>query len=244
MIERGILFSGEMVRALLDGRKTQTRRLVKLPPAPTYRGGWEPTTIGGPTERLSSGETIPEQGAIWNQTNGTCIACPHGGPGDRMWVRETWSTGVGLDDQSPAEIGRRALGAGYAYPWAPLKYTVDGYEADRQSLVSFGGAWGKTRVSIHMPRWASRITLEVVSVRVQRLQDISAADAIAEGIREGVDFNRCHCEACGMTSELCTASQDDAVCAFARLWDAINAERAPWSSNPWVWAVEFKRVEP
>jgi hypothetical protein len=191
--ERGILFSAPMVRALLDGRKTQTRRIVK-------------------ERHLPSDEN--EYGR----------ACPYGVPGDRLWVRETWAIDecgkrVSLSPETWSKTG---------WPIHRLLYAADG---DARVL-----AWNK-RVSIHMPRWASRITLEVTDVRVQRLQDISEDDAKAEGYTTA------------WLERVAEAGADGPLGAptqprhwYASLWDEINGPGS-WAANPWVWAISFNRVD-
>lgn len=183
MTERPILFSGPMVRAILEGRKTQTRRVVKLPrgivslyrPFPN-----EPQNVQG----------VDQDGLIgWYAVPS---ACPYGVPGDRLWVRESFAR---------SDFGKN----GYLY------------RADGELKVI---SWSP---SIHLPRAACRLVLEVTDVRVQRLQEISDADARAEG-----------CE----TNVVCP----DVRANYRAVWDSLNAKRAPWTSNPWVWVVEFRRV--
>ena len=196
MKERPILFSGPMVKAILDGSKTQTRRGVKQD-----------------REGLLDCKPTPAWDAFWQ-----CVACPYGKPGDRLWVRETWSADAWFDGHAPNDIPDSAY---IAY--------VSGRHA-----VAWPAAMGKVRASIHMPRWASRILLEVTDVRVERAQDISEADAQAEGVK--VDGNG-------------HAVRDDVVnvggarTAFAELWESINGAGS-WAANPWVWVVEFRRAEP
>lgn len=207
MKERPILFSGPMVQAILDRRKTQTRRVVSL------RG-----------EALAYFNSLSDPGLSGRVKEW----CPYGKPGDRLWVRETWRTAKSLDDLSPHGMANKAIEAGWKRPWAPIKYEADGAEINTNTM--FGAEWGKTRVSIHMPRWASRITLEVTEVRVQRLQEISEEDAKAEGV-EAVPF--------------CKAGRPDGmehVEAFEDLWQKINGERpgGSWKANPWVLAITFK----
>ena len=178
MKERPILFSAPMVRAILVGTKTQTRRVVKL----------------GPSGRAHFG------GRNWHLGDPDVIkACPYGQLGDRLWVREAWMP-VEHDSQ-------------------PVRY--------RASNPSYAGKW---RPSIHMPRWASRILLEIGSVRVERLLDISEADAEAEG----VDFIRRVPD----VDETMTAVE-----LYEALWESINGPGS-WDANPFVWCVEFKRVQP
>ena len=187
MKERPILFSGQMVRAILDGRKTQTRRIVKNATGPFWNHS-------GYRIVMRDGFTFWEtHGGIPNEY-GPAFACPYGKPGDRLWVRETWA---------PAE-------------WPPTGPPAV-YRADEGMFAS------RWKPSIHMPRWASRINLEVVSVRVERLQDISEEDALAEGIT---------------LVERGTSPVDQ----FNKLWESINGPGS-WEANPWVWVVEFKRIE-
>ena len=223
MKEHPILMNGAMVRATLAGAKTQTRRIIKPPPAPAALGEGQASTIGGENGgRSAAGNEVPLQEVIWHTRTGKTLSCPHGQPGDRIWVRETWrSTGDG---------GR----ADYMAPRNMQPHQV-WYEADGAAPES--ECTGKTRTSIHMPRWASRILLEIVSVRVERLNDCSEADALAEGVKgEPCDHIRLSCEeigCCGPTAKG----------MYAALWNQINGASA-WAANPWVWVIEFKRVTP
>ncbi len=187
MTERPIIFSADMVRAILAGKKTQTRRVINPQPV---------------DEDLRSG-------------------CPYGVPGDRLWVRETCERKIHFNflTGEPTEIFDAV------------------YSADQEHIVEEMGfnlcPWFKKRKlpAIHMPRWASRLTLEIVSVRVERLQDITEADAKAEGV----------------TGALVSESGDHAgfVPAFALLWDSLNGKRGySWASNPWVWVITFRRLTP
>lgn len=193
MKERPILFSGAMVRAILSGQKTQTRRVVTPSPdlihcgIPFINGHGQ----GGPG------------------TKDRFIRCPYGQPGDRLWVRETFI-------HEPADY---CWEASVSIPCQPetTVYRAD-YEGDTR-----GAGWTP---SIHMPRSLSRITLEVTGVRVERLQDISRGDAMEEG-----------CPFPNMMYET------DPVAWFADLWCTINGPES-WIANPWVWVVEFKRVQP
>ena len=200
MKERPILFSGAMVRAILEGRKTQMRRAVKLPADADDVSYW--TT---PTGRSQVGYADP--GVNYWTTRGNHIdPCPYGQPGDRLWVRETFYP-------SPCDI-----------PTFCGFYRATDEERDV-----------KWKPSIFMPRALSRITLEVVGVRVERLQEISEADAIAEGIvplwLDGSPIRH------DGTGAICRSH-------FQNLWDSINGKRADaaWADNPWVWVVEFKRI--
>lgn len=179
-----IIVSGPMVCALLEGRKTMTRRIIKLPTKGEYVrpdiGGWEPTTVGGGSSfrvrRDGTREPVPEIVAIWNRTTGTCIAA-HYQVGDRLWVRETVACGAcALDKPShwAPSFWRREQGS--AENPNGLWYAADGLCP--VSPITDRGRWVP---SIHMPRWASRLTLIVTGTKVERLQDISQKDAIAEG---------------------------------------------------------------
>jgi len=205
MKERPILFSAPMVRAILEGRKTQTRRVVKLPERSSLRGTWEPTTIGG-----EDGNNIihDDQVAIWHTGTGDVICCPYGIPGDRLWVRETWN--------------RFEAWQGFHYAADYEGYGI-GPDDDPDHVPDHAVRW---KPSIHMPRFASRILLEVVSVRVERLQDISRGGAMAEG-----------CPFPNM------AHGDDPRDWYRRLWDEINGPES-WNANPWVWVIEFRRITP
>lgn len=208
MKERPILFSGPMVKAILAGTKTQTRRVIN--PQPEYVNQWD--------DRITPLEDIkPDiQAKLIEKLIPTCS---YGQPGDRLWVRETWRVDdYGMRHKCQDRVRYRATDSEELH-WNP---------------------------SIHMPRWASRITLEIVSVRVERVQDISEADAQAEGIFS-TKFSRL---AQGVTvwswEEYPTPNISDSPrIAFQRLWDLINEKRGyGWSSNPWVWVLDFKRVEP
>lgn len=213
--ERPILFNGEMVRAILAGRKTQTRRVVK--PQPSHEAvssrlldrGWE---FWGPIDSETG------RGLLYQHS----VPCPYGVPGDRLWVRETFVTGwetdcgeVHTEDEDGKPIPERA--------WYRADDDLTGWIDEDERHHDFENIPWKP--SIHMPRWASRITLQVERVWVERVQEISADDITSEGVE---DF----------------PSRDFRTLAFMDLWDSINAKRGySWDSNPWVWCVEFKRCE-
>ena len=208
MRERPILFSAPMVRAILAGTKTQTRRVVK--------------------ERHIDAAP-PVHFLQYLREN-----CPYGQPGDRLWVRETWQ-GPLIDEeleeefsQSPDYFKKPAFCAYRATD------TLDAINADGEEL-----GW---RPSIHMPRWASRILLEITAIRVERLHEISEADAQAEGVERVVVGSgwRRYCDP--DSEEVGVPPCGDARRSFRSLWKYINGAES-WSANPWVWVVEFKRAE-
>jgi len=219
--ERGILMGGPMVRAILDGTKTQTRRPVK-PPVPLVMRWIEKAKLFAfPGSRL-----------------GVMRKCPFGVPGDRLWVRETWLAAVdSFNNDDP--------GVCYRASWDAKDYDGAYRFGIPQSAPHFRGA-GKTkwRPSIHMPRWASRIDLEVTDVRVQRVQEIGsdgriAHDVLAEGVtrREIEQWEK-------------WLHIDDAPAhAFSVLWDSIygkpdkHGSDYSWAANAWAWAVTFRRVK-
>ena len=207
MKERPILFNADMVNAILDGRKTQTRRIVK------------PTK-----DRNGSGCQLAPCEIAGEVNGGDYALCPYGQPGDRLWVRENFLYLMHGD-----------VTAG------DIKYCAS---IDSRSAAGSKnpGYWWRKRPSIHMPRWASRITLEIVSVRVERLQDISEADAMAEGIEPPEN---------GTYRDYGVKLEDNegydycktVVDSYRTLWQQINGPDS-WDANPWVWVVEFRRIEP
>ncbi|HBV9317560.1 TPA: hypothetical protein MD936_002836 [Klebsiella pneumoniae] len=237
MKERGMIFNGEMVRAILDGRKTQTRRIMKPQPEPCPRGGhWWPSNVF--KTMLHVEEEMQNGKGGWGGLVGD--ACPFGDVGDRIWVREAYRFPASLDDVSPTGVGEMAVATGYRKPWAPTFYEFTGTFSDGwkgfETPPKVSDA-GKLRPSIHMPRWASRILLEITDVRVERLNAISEEDARAEGIIDGGCLNCGEPEPCG-----CANPEPDATDAFAYLWQSIYGQEN-WKANPWVWVIEFKRVE-
>ncbi|AZG14967.1 hypothetical protein [Cupriavidus pauculus] len=232
MKERPILFSGAMVRAILDGRKTQTRRVVK------------------PVPDIVHGDIVarhtPKDMALGRL--GEIIPCPYGAPGDRLWVRETFRFTSDFDGDSPARVGERCIDAGYTKPWAPIHYEADGERRDWMWVGTPPArdvSPGKTRVSIHMPRWASRITLEITSVLVERLNDCSEEDALAEGVFKpgpsgNLPIGPC-VERVSDGNEIVYCQRGMATAEYRELWDQINGAGA-WAANPWVWVVEFRRA--
>lgn len=213
--ERPILFSAPMVRALLDGTKTQTRRICRA--AQLRDDGTEHRDADG--WPLYDDSKVSEEEFV--------MPPPYGKPGDRLWVREAFRLTDTFDADSPNRVAERCLDAGYSKPWAPLQFEAD---YDQRNWMNVGTPTfptmspkaGKLRPGIHQPRWASRIDLEVTGVRVERLQDISDADALAEGV---------------------AGHPDGPWHAYRSLWTLINGAGS-WDANPWVWVVEFRRVRP
>lgn len=228
--ERPILMSAPMVRASLDGRKWQTRRVVKPQPACNVAGMY--------ADRYNEGD----EWAYWLPDNRMdaprTFRCPYGVPGDRLWVRETW----GFDSTVRADF-RPLLG----------RHDLSGRDmltAVRYLASSAANEARRWRPSIHMPRWASRITLELTDVRVQRLQDITEEDARAEGVDWAAprpygerwdDDDREDPREVGYPPAGASFALDN----FRRLWDSINGARpgCSWADNPWVWCLSFRRVE-
>lgn len=245
--ERPILFNGEMVRAILGGRKTHTRRIMaskffrlemcNLSTPPHLRSREYQNRRGDGLYESGSGPFNPS-----NPSDQRYAAsfCPYGMPGDRLWVRETWAE---TESDAGPVIAYRAGGH--------MVHGTTG-EARLGTLKNeiFTGQVGEVyppelwRPSIFMPRWASRITLEITEIRVQRVQEISEEDAEAEGAARQfrtvipVDGKPVGCKRPYSMPLSFRAG-------FANLWDSINEKRGfGWESNPWVWAVSFKRIKP
>ena len=224
MNEKPIIFSGEMVRAILEDRKTQTRRVIKPQPF-----------IYEKSHLASQSELIRD----WVRK----YPCPYGKPGDRLWVRETWEIHQ-LDGIMPGSK---------EYPNICYKADMSTRLLIADKVLDLCKEKFSWRSPIFMPRWASRIMLEVVNVRVERLQDISEEDCIAEGIRpflrSGLFQMKTMYEVPGLVGTYADGQTDVRVChsavdGYSELWDSINAKRGyPWSINPWVWVPEFKRIE-
>lgn len=230
MKERGMIFNGEMTRAILDGRKTQTRRPIK----------WKQTRFTEIGER--------EDGSKWPWSEDAEHACdfwhpcPFGAVGDRIWVREAYRFPASLDDVSPTGVGEMAVATGYRKPWAPTFYEFTGTFSDGwkgfETPPKVSDA-GKLRPSIHMPRWASRILLEITNVGVQRLQDISSGDAVREGICQLPVSGR-YCLSPG--DQYFGGASHSAKEVYSWLWSSIYGEES-WKANPWVWVISFERIE-
>ena len=241
MRERPILFNAEMVRAILDGRKTQTRRPVKPQPDMEIDGEKCPDGSGG-----WSWSPVWPKGHKWAGRTLGWTGCPLGKPSDRLWVREAWQEF--FDDEMMPLRPRGPRGRLGSPSW-PDRFSHVFYRADGPVPVQPPLGRANWRPSIHMPRWAARIILEITNVRVERLQDISEADAMAEGCA----FESGWEESCGEGYAsgggfLDYGSKDDAyscrtaIGSYRTLWDSLYGPLA-WDANPWVWVGEFRRVE-
>ncbi|MGG7931371.1 hypothetical protein PGN89_22460 [Klebsiella aerogenes] len=231
MKERGMIFNSEMVRAILDGRKTQTRRVI--------------ANIGNDNCLPLQKRTKAKDGIYTHVMDAPIYGlCPFGKTGDRIWVRETWSD-VNLEG-IPA-VAYRADGDVCSLMEDKSLLDDDGafnYDDDRVTKYHFSawysdlidGVEGNWRSSIHMPRWASRLILEITGVRVERLNSIHDVDAMREGIQ---NLTTCSHADFGIPG---VVNAQHPVRAFQLLWESIYGADN-WKANPWVWVVEFKRIE-
>jgi hypothetical protein len=240
--ERPILFSGAMVRAILDGTKTQTRRVLKLPRLSdtswiesVYQdggGNWIAWSSDSPTHAEFTKKAYP---------NGEGFHCPHGKVGDRLWVRETffdyghWACRSGLwtsEADDPSDWYWAS-----SNDLAKVRYAAD----DPADIEPLNGGYGHRKMpSIFMPRWASRDLLHIKAVRVERVRDISSDDAEAEGVEWKLNPNGIY-QWEGKEGRWHDYPQD----AYRDLWDSINKARGfGWESNPWVWVITYERIEP
>lgn len=214
--ERPILFSAPMVRAILDGDKTVTRRVAKL-------------TDSGRVKAVGSSHN-------WHTGDPEAYkACPYGQPGDRLWVRETWAIeGCGRR----VSLDPRAWDDGW--PVDRLRYIATDKSPAEQDDEGGAPYWWNSRPSIHMPRWASRINLEITNVGLERLNNLTVADAFSEGIIE-LDLGGCPAQfGTGRPDE---NMRDRPRPAFIALWESINGPGS-WCDNPLVWVVQFRRAFP
>lgn len=250
MKERPILFSAPMVRAIMEGRKTMTRRVCKIAlpegieyePNPEDRDGICWSAVLGANDIW--GQLRWLVGAKWGcqplskeheHLLPPCV-CPYGVKGDRLWVRENFYHGDGFYDDKPDVAWKNWHGIRDGVRKATwIDYQADMDDARWREFNDDPWAW---KPSIFMPRWASRITLEITGVRVERLNEITYDDAVSEGLvyEDGVwsvdDKN-------GKTISRCVDPRD----TFMQLWSSING-RESWDANPWVWVVEFQRIKP
>lgn len=235
--ERPILFSEDMVRAILDGRKTVTRRVMDEQPSFDATGRWGYTVDS--TDRKfkdtwnysvmdRGGHKFTERG---RESEVCRLRCPYGQSGDRLWVRETWAAGKCADGLRPKEL--------HAGTWLKdnggLWYRAN--SAEPKSPISERGKWRPGRF---MVRWTSQITLKVMSIRVERLQDITEDRAKAEGFPLQTHTDEMNAFLATVGGQL---KRSLAEISFGFTWDALNASRGfGWDKNPWVWVVEFRRV--
>ena len=236
--ERGILYSDEMVRAKLDGRKTVTRRVIKPQPRPaTTHPECKPSA-----KRLSDvywsivWHTSRGDGGIYiDRDDNSPLRCPYGKLGDILYVREAWYCDhVDVQGRVPKIPPAGAIDL--------LYYRATDTDSSGATYTGFSGETMRNpwRSSIHMPKWAARIWDEIVDVRPERLWDITEYDALQEGINEESDdyVKAEHYMLGGSAIE----GGSPAVFTFIGIWDSINANH-PWSSNPWVWRIETKEAE-
>lgn len=230
MADRPILFSGPMVRALLDGTKTQTRRLVKPQPSQD----WHPEVgLYHPTMIARDGEAFPGPEVFGASDEEEGRVCPYGRPGDTLWVRESGllqkEGTLFIHDVTPGQFWAKADGGRKGATYNTGEMDRDWWRKVKE--------W-KATPSIHMPRWASRLTLEITEVRVERLGDISNADAEAEGVCSWADsvpaeaYER-------MAREFGAWPAPSPRQAYGMLWKKINGSYDP---STWVWCVAFKRI--
>lgn len=229
--ERPILFSAPMVRAIIEGRKTQTRRAIKRYPEGRVEKFYELPIVVSAKRGLLARWVVKQGYCPWPDWD---EKCQYGEPGDRLWVRETWRT----EELESGLDGVRYAADNY---FCPIENTFDAAEAWGDAHFNKHGeaynplAW---RPSIFMPRWASRITLEIVNIRVERVQDISEHDAQAEGAHHLTVGNNL-----GPYMPWDVRPPQGYRAGFRNLWNSINDPRGyGWNVNPWVWVIEFKKL--
>ncbi|MDF2419207.1 hypothetical protein GWP85_17080 [Acinetobacter beijerinckii] len=241
MRELPILFNTAMVQAILKGSKTQTRRIVKPQPevCDDDRGGhWWPSNVVQSMVHVE--KELQDYEGFWGGLIDDCN--PFGAKGDRLWVRETWHVepdveGWSMNDNEPCTgwIGYKAGGS--------KKVTAPNFDAVQRCFPKGEVDWdfvpNNWRPSIFMPRWACRLILEITNIRIERLNDISEVDAIAEGV-EQVAYQ--HQKFWKGYKNKERAYRDTAKDGFTSLWKEINGVDS-WATNPWVWVIEFKVIE-
>lgn len=223
MKERPIIFNSDMVRAVLDGRKTQTRRVMRVQPESNQYGLLH---ITDSTKRSDIGKYHwAESNATGPHTRSALFSCPFGTVGNRLWVREAYRV-----HSRATDVATLVYKASEQQSWTQQTHRVPIEKCNKPAVVD------KWTPSIHMPRWASRIALEITGVRVDRMYDISEADARAEGVEQLRGGFWRHYQP-GWTQHQLSARG-----SFVTLWKSIYGEDS-WQANPWVWVIEFKRVE-
>ena len=224
-----IIFNTDMVRAILDGKKTQARRALRLRSKKLREKGWPKQPIDiipMPNPQNPNGRewvSLMIKGDKIEDNRGAVIKCFYGIAGDQLYVRERFAFHEHYDHLAPSKVP----------DFAEVQY----FATDEETMLR-----GKWRPSIYMPEWASRITLEIKDIRVERVQDISNDDAEAEGLSPNCDHKYAEYNACTdcMNTGWAGPPRED----FPQLWDSINLKRGyPWSENCWVWVVEFERIE-
>ncbi|HHX3102348.1 TPA: hypothetical protein ACU8I5_003320 [Klebsiella pneumoniae] len=227
MKERGMIFNGEMVRAILDGRKTQTRRIMKIQP--------EHSGLG--LRRVIDSKNGSDDGKYFWSLSDACglkirsksFTCPFGSVGDRIWVREAFRV-----HSRATDVATLVYKASERNSWTEQTHRVPVSVCNKPATPE------KWTPSLHMPRWASRILLEITDVRVERLNAISEEDAEAEGIDMEALYDSQDCYDCIANHNM--TGRPTVTGAFKYLWESIYGEEG-WKSNPWVWVIEFKRIE-
>ena len=221
MKERPILFNALMVKAILEGRKTQTRRVIN------------PQPEGKTLQSNLDGKWLSKKfnGLLLPKIEDLPIHCPYGKIGDRLWVRETWSTvnlygEIALAYKADGEVTRVVENENFQDEDGLINY--DDPRLEKYSFAAWAddlleGKEGNWKPSIHMPRWVSRILLEITNVHVEQLQDISESDCLKEGVGSPI-------------------LRDCKKPKFMQLWESINGTGS-WNKNPWVWVVEFKVIQ-
>lgn len=237
MKERGMIFNSEMVRAILDGRKTQTRRIMKVQPKPCNHANWPDDSPDPQWKSYPGGwccAVCANGTTIDHRHHAKGITCPYGTVGDRIWVRETFQGPLFDYEQmeSYLEDSSKFENPEFCQYAADGKPAPEYYDADD----NLRHGW---RPSIHMPRWASRILLEITNIGIQRIHSISQNDAAREGLmRLPVTGRYC----INQGDQYFGGASHDAREVFSWMWQSIYGEES-WNANPWVWVIEFKRIE-
>ena len=252
MREKPILFNGEMVRAILDGRKTQTRRVLKPKQIPKLLETAFDRGEDGEARYMSEVQGGRYGFGAFGETEEKCVkelllngGCPFGWKEDQLWVREKLKWEGYACKERVGEVWYCADNADveneWPSDWVPPINSTNTYQDIDDNLPAGGIVWHDGHVnSIFMPRWASRIQLEVTNIRVERVQDISEKDAMKEGVTIQKPWIGVDTGGEAIESETISWSPTD---YFANLWDSINLKRGySWDSNPWVWVVEFEVI--
>ncbi len=231
MKERPILFSAPMVRSIMDGKKSQTRRAIQFqPPSDEFKlSRLMDTTDSDKRKHIGKLHWVKIDGVNIADETIDYFNCPHGIPGDRLWVKETWQGPLFYDEIPEDWNSEKYKNPKYCHYRASF-HSCDFIDADDNYVER----WAP---SIFMPRWASRILLEITNVRVERLNDISEEDAIAEGCFK-FPFEDDHAYTFYENDKSGHATHTG---AYRKLWESING-KGSWDINPYVWVIEFKRI--